>query len=193
MNFVNNIVSSHKKLMKIVLIFIFISLFLAFFVFTKLDNSLIISNVKNMAEYLSNNNLNFIFNHFISISLIITLSLTIVGLIFIPIYLFYEVICILYSFYIFVLAFSIKGFIYALFFNLITKGFYIFFLLIIIRKIKNIVVTIYKYHNKENIDVKYSLIKNIKAIIVSIILIIISDIFIYFIGTTILLKLTFIL
>ena len=171
--------------------FIIISLFLAFFSFSKLDNTLVIANVKNLEEYLINNNLNFIFNHFLSVSLIITCSLTLIGLIFIPIYILYEIFSIFYAFYIFIIAFSFKGFIYAILFNIITKGLYLFFLFIIIRKIRNIVLLLFK--NKENIDLKYSLSKNIKAIIISIILIIISDILIYFIGTKILLKLTFIL
>jgi len=180
-----------KNLLKGLLLFIFISFLISFLLFNKIDNSSIISQVSNITEYLNNQNINYILIHFIIISVLLTCSFTIVGIIIFPIYLLYEILTINYSIFIFVKVFHFSGFIYGLIYNILTKSVFIILLFMLFKKIINI----YKKFilKEDDKSLSYSINKNLKAILTIIIGILLNDLLIYLISSKILLKLAFII
>jgi len=190
MNKLGTSLRNNKNLLKSLLLFILISFLISLLLFNKVDSTNLINSIKNMEQYLSNQNINYVITHFITISILLTGSLTIIGVVLIPLYFLYEFVCINYSIFILLKAFQFSGFIYGLIYNILTKGIYLILLLLLSKKIINIIKTFKISEEKAKI---YSINKNIKCILLIIISVIVNDIIIYFFASKILLKLLFII
>lgn len=193
----NKIKTSFKKyqnLLKYLGLLSLLGFLIGFLIYKKIDNHLLIAEIKNIANYLSTNHLNYILTHFITISILLTCSLTVIGLILFPLYFLIECISLSYNIFIFTEIYHFKGLIFSILYIIITKTIFIILLLCIFQKLIKTIKNIIKiYTNKEDINHKYSLLKNIKAIIIYLLFIFLNDILIYIIGSKILLKLTFII
>lgn len=181
----------NKNLLKGLLLFIIISFLISFLLFNKLDNSNIINSSKNIIEYLSNQNINYILIHFIVISVLLTCSLTVIGIAMFPLYFLYEIISINYSIFIFIKAFQFSGFVYGIIYSILTKGIFLFLLLLLFKKVANIIKCIIKMEEEKAQN--YSIKKNFKAILIIIGGIVLNDLLIYLIAGKIILKLSFII
>ena len=193
----NKIKTSFKKyqnLLKYLGLLSLLGFLIGFLIYKKIDNHLLIAEIKNIANYLSTNHLNYILTHFIAISILLTCSLTVIGLILFPLYFLIECISLSYNIFIFTEIYHFKGLIFSILYIIITKIIFIILLLCIFQKLIKTIKNIIKiYTNKEDINHKYSLLKNIKAVIIYLLFIFLNDILIYIIGSKILLKLTFII
>ena len=188
-----NYLRKYQKYLKKYLVIILIAFFISLILYYKLNNSDIITELKNIEELLNNNHFNLILPHFMII-IILSISILIgLGLIFIPIYFIYEYTCIFYNMLIFLKIFSIKGLLFSLIYNFILKGVYLVLIFIFIRKMLKIFSLVIKnIFNKISID-KNVFLSNLKIIILILGLIFMNDLIIYFGGTKILLKFLFIL
>ena len=188
----NNITKYQKYLKKLGII-LGVAFIISFFLYHKLDNKVIILELNNIKDLLSNNHFNLILLHFIIISVLIMLILMGLGFISIPLYFLFEIVCMFYNMFLFINIGGFKGLIFSLIYNFILKGIYLILIFILVKKILNIYHLLVKsVINKITID-KNILINNLKVIVVVLLLILINDILLYFLGTSILLKFIFIL
>lgn len=194
MNKVRTSLKNNKNLLKVLGLILLLGLLIGFLIYKKMDNTTLISEIKNIESYLYNNHLNYTLMHFIIISIMLTCSLTGVGLLIFPIFFLFESISISYNIFIFTEIYHFKGLIYSFLYTIITKTIFIILLLCIFKKLIQTLKNIIKiYTNKETINYKYSILKNIKALILYLLFIFMNDILIYIIGNKLLLKLTFII
>lgn len=190
MNIIGTSIKNHKNLLKFLITFIILGILISFLLFNKFENKDIIISIKNIEEHLQNNHINFLIAHFTTISIMLTSSLTIIGVIVFPIYFLYEIISINYNILIFIKAYHFAGLIYGILYNFLTKFVFLFLLILLFKKVINIIKAI--FNSNETITL-YSLNKNIKAIIYLIIGLIINDFLIYLFTSKILEKLLFII
>lgn len=194
MNNLGTCLKRNKKMLKFLALFCLLGLLIGFIMYKKIDNLEVLEEIKNISNNLKNNKINFILIHFIIISILITSSITVIGLLLFPLYFLFESISISYSIFLFTSAFKFNGLIYSIFYNILAKGLYLILMFLIFKKILNIA----KYLkdliiNKKSIDIKYPLTKNIQALIICIAIIFVNDILIYVFLNKILIKLLFIL
>lgn len=190
MNMVGTSFKNHKNLLKFLIAFVILGILISFLLFNKFENKDIILSIKNIEEYLHNNHINYLLTHFTIVSIMITSSLTIIGTITFPIYLLYEIISINYNILIFIKAYHFAGLIYGILYNFLTKFVFLLLLIILFKKVINIIKVLFNSDEKITL---YSLNKNIKIIICLIIAIIINDLLIYLFASKILEKLLFII
>lgn len=179
-----------QKLWKYFFFLVGICFFISIIIFYKMDNSHVLEETKNIEDLLKNTHINFLVFHFVILAVLLLSSITIIGFLLFPFYLLFELICIFYNLIIFTRIFYLKGFIFSLFYILITKGVYIILLLIIFKKLINIVKSVILYKSASTkIDLKVTLLQNLKPLIFSAFFIFLNDILLYFVGNKILFKL----
>lgn len=183
------ILKNNKKNLKYLFLLLFLGFLICFILIKKTDPTNIIEEIKNIDIYLKTNHINFIPSHFIYVIILCFSSFIILGPILIIIYMLYEAVCISFNIYTLTLCYKINGFIYSLFYNIITKFIFIF----LIFKIFKISLKICKSITKKDEEAKASIIKNSKKLALYFCLIILNDVIIYLIGNTILSKLLFII
>lgn len=162
--------------------FIFFLIIIGFFIgfFLALDMSEKINDIKLLPQYLEDGHVSFASSHLIFMLFIYLVLFTKVSIILLSLYLVWESICISSSIILFLNAFGFKGLLIGLFYNVILKlvllsG--IAFMLYLSRKIKK--------DDKIDFNMKKIRLKFISAMVI----IFIYDIFLYFFGNNILLKL----
>lgn len=194
MNQIGNILKKHRKLVKIIILLGILSLILSFIIFKKIDNIKLINEIKNIEELLKNNKINYILIHFIILALLFSSFFIGLGLILFPMYILFELVSVGYNIIIFSNIFSIKGFIYALFYNFFTKIIYILLICILFKKLielLKIILTIFS--NKEDVANKYLFKVKVKKIITLFVFILLNDVLIYLFANKVLIKLAIIL
>ena len=180
-----------KKQKQFLLIILFLGILIGFLLYKKIDQSLVIDNITNIESTLENNRINFLFMHLIVLSLLIASSTLMIGIILFPIYFIMEIATITYSILCFSNAFQISGVLYGIIYNIITKGFYIILLIILTKNIYKIAkMNITTWKNKENHQIDSKEYKKIAILSLSIL---VYDLFLYLLGSEILLKLSFII
>ena len=180
-----------KKQKQFLLIILFLGILIGFLLYKKIDQSLVIDNITNIESTLENNRINFLFMHLIVLSLLIESSTLMIGIVLFPIYFIMEIATITYSILCFSNAFQISGVLYGIIYNIITKGFYIILLIILtknIYKIAKMNITTWKNKGNHQIDSK-----EYKKIAILSLSILVYDLFLYLLGSKILLKLSFII
>ncbi len=193
MNIFKTSFKNNQQVLKFLGLIALLGLLIGFLISKKLDNTGLIADLKNLDTYLNGNHLNFILLHFITISVLLTCSLTGIGLIMFPLFFLFESVSLSYNVFIFMQVYHFKGLIFSLFFSIITKTVFLILLISIFKKIIFIFRNIIKTFTSKEEDIKYSIFKNVKTILLYFLFIIINDILLYFIGSKLLLKLTFIL
>lgn len=185
-------IKNNQKLLKWLLFFILFGILIGFILYEKTGDTAT-RELSNITAYLKDNHINYIVLHLFILSLIIMGSLTIIGIVIIPIYLVFEISCITYSILAFVSIYNFSGFIYGFLYNIITKLVFIILLLCLFKKLITIIkILINLYLNKE-ITEEYNIKNYLKKISIFILTIFLNDIFIYLWASKILLKLAFIL
>lgn len=180
-----------KKQKQFLLIILFLGILIGFLLYKKIDQSLVIDNITNIESTLENNRINFLFMHLIVLSLLIASSTLMIGIVLFPIYFIMEIATITYSILCFSNAFQISGVLYGIIYNIITKGFYIILLIILTKNIYKIAkMNITTWKNKENHQIDSKEYKKIAILSLSIL---VYDLFLYLLGSEILLKLSFII
>ncbi len=179
----------NKKYFQKILIISLLGFFLGIIFFKKLSNETLLNEILNIENLLTNTHINYLPSHFLILSFLSLASLIGLYSFIVPLYLIFEFACISYNILIFTSSYHFKGLIYSLIYNLLTKGFYLILILIIIKKIRILIHSIFKTKETYN----NSLIINIKSIKIYLILMILNDILIYLFGSNILLKLSFLL
>ena len=176
----------NKKQKKIVIFILVMGLITGYILYKKMSPTML-DNITNIKSNLENNSLNFIGLHIITLALILASSIFFIGPILFVLYFLWEVSCISFSLISFSSAFQFSGFLYGLLYNILTKLNFIICLIIILKKVTRIIKSII---HKELFDINI-LKKEYRDILIALIAIILYDIFLYFFGGTILLKLCF--
>ena len=176
----------NKKQKKIVIFILVMGLITGYILYKKMSPTML-DNITNIKSNLENNSLNFIGLHIITLALILASSFFFIGPILFVLYFLWEVSCISFSLISFSSAFQFSGFLYGLLYNILTKLNFIICLIIILKKVTRIIKSII---HKEPFDINI-LKKEYRDILIALIAIILYDIFLYFFGGTILLKLCF--
>ena len=180
MNYLKITFKSNYKYFKTILFFLSIGSILGFFLHSKLNNTNLYQELTNISYYLSNHHLNFLILHLFILSFLLMTSLIGIGLLFFFIYLLFESICITYNLLSFLKVFALKGLLYGLIYNLLTKGLYLLLLVILFKKIFTFSKYFFIYLLKKEENSKYNLYSNLKSIGLILIIIILNDILIYF-------------
>ena len=189
MNNLRTSLKSNKKIIKIILFLLLLSFIISFIIYQKYDSQTLISELKSLDTYLKNN-LNYIYIHIIIVSFLILATFTVIGIIILPIYIIFELICLNFTIFSFLSAFKIKGLIYSFCYIGITKLVYIILLLFLMKKLYLFLKSL-KVKDLE--EFKFTFFKTSKGIILIIFFIIINDLLIYFFAHKILAKLLFII
>lgn len=176
----------NKKQKKIVIFILVMGLITGYILYKKMSPTML-DNITNIKSNLENNSLNFIGLHIITLALILASSIFFIGPILFVLYFLWEVSCISFSLISFSSAFQFSGFLYGLLYNILTKLNFIICLIIILKKVTRIIKSII---HKEPFDIN-TLKKEYRDILIALIAIILYDVFLYFFGGTILLKLCF--
>ncbi len=189
MNFTTTI-KINKKYLKFLTILLCLGLIISFIIYKKIDNTLIIEEIKDIPSFLSTP-INYIFIHFIFLSILLTCSFFGLGFIIIPLYIILEITCIFYNLFIFFNVFKFNGLFFGIIYNIITKGVYLFILIIILKNLLNLSKRqINRFINQKNNDNTLDYLKNCS---IYFIIILVNDIIIYFFAHKILLNLAFLI
>lgn len=184
MKYLKNSIKNNKNYLKTVLLFLFLGLIIGFLLAKKITNNELLDQIKNLANYLSTNRINFLLNHTTTMCISFIVSLTIIGLVLFPLNIIYEGICISFNIFTLTSVFKLNGFMYGLIFSLFTKCIYLILLIIIYRKILTIIKTI--FNKKDKLEKKTIIIKKVKQINIFSCLMLLNDILIFLIGNKIL-------
>ncbi|MCM1053406.1 MAG: hypothetical protein NC483_05485 [Ruminococcus sp.] len=190
MNNLRIYLKKYSKILKLIGISLALGLIIGFFIYHKIDNTLIFEELTNIKETLNNHHLNYLLLHFVVISLLITSSITIIGSISFVFYFLFEGISISYNLLTLWHVYRFKGLIYSTLYLIITKLIFIILLIFVFIRILNIIRLIL---TKKEIDIKTSIYHNLKKALITIFLIFLNDLFIYFFASIILSKLLFII
>ncbi|MDD4187443.1 MAG: stage II sporulation protein M [Bacilli bacterium] len=188
--------SPNKYLIKFLLSLLIIGVLVGIYVYLKQPNLVktsIINELTMLNDILKNTNQNNFIYHILLLSLIIFLSIIIIGLPFILFYLFYEGISIGFLIASFFHYQKISGLLYSLIFTLINKLIIyvalIYILIITINYSKKVVLSI----KRKDYKIYEYLFTHLVRMIFICLIILIYDIFIYFFGNKILLYFIFLL
>ena len=194
MNYLRTSIKNNKKYFKFLIFLFLLGFLIGFMLYKKLDNDLFLKEIKNISTYLSQNNLNYILIHLVFLSLLIVSSVSIIGFVLFPFYIVFESVSITYNILSFTSVFKLNGFIYGLLYNLLSKGVFILFLLLIFKKIiDNMKSLIYFFKNRNSQDFYNNIFNNIKKVGLYLLIIIVNDVLIYLFLNLILSKLVFII
>ena len=180
-----------KRQKQFLLIIFFLGILIGFLLYKKIDQSLVIDNIINIEDTLENNRINFIFIHLIVLSILIASSTLMIGIVLFPFYFIMEIASVTYSILCFSNAFQLSGIIYGLIYNLITKGVYLLLFVILAKKLTKLIknnITSWKKRENQQLDWK-----EYKMIALFSLSILVDDLFLYLLGSEILLKLSFII
>ena len=178
-----------KKYVKFLLFFLFIGIILGFLFYKKIDSSLFIQDIENIREGLVSAHINFIVQHFIVLAVLLFGSFMIFGVILFPLYFIWEIACITYSIFIFQSIFGVSGILFGIFYHIVIKAFFLFCLFILFKNVFEI-IKVKLFHKEEH---SKTFANQYKMILLSIFMIFIYDILLYFFGNDILLKLCFLI
>lgn len=169
-----------KKYFLFIVIILVMGIISGIIYYYKLDNSVSENVIKSLDNF-NINHINNVFNHFTIMAIILILSFFLIGVPISIFYIFYEGISIGFIITIFSIKYGISGFFYAIIFNLYTKLIHLFILSIFIKKIyvisKTIIFNVVKNNSYTN---KNILITKFKSCLILIIIIMFSDIIVYF-------------
>lgn len=101
MNFFRSKLKIKKKYLKILLAFVCLGAFVGFVFYKKIDSTFFIDDIQNISEYLKNGHINFLILHLIILSILISSSFVLLGILLFPLYFLWEIICISYSIFVF--------------------------------------------------------------------------------------------
>ena len=177
MNRIRVYLKQQKNYLKIVFLLLGIGFIISLFFYHKTTTPIFNTELKNITNILSNNHINYFLMHLLLIAILILATFTFIGLIFIPLYLLYEGICLGYNLASFTAIFHLKGFIFSLIYLLLTKIIYLIIIIILFKKI--IILAKYllnKLINKNSLNYN---INNLKTIALALISIFINDLLIY--------------
>ena len=177
-----------KTQKQILLIFVFFAILIGFLLYKKIDSSVFVDELENLSVQLENAHVNFLFLHFLVLTVLISTSLLVFGLVFFVLYFLWEAICMVYSTLIFANIYGISGFIYGVVYNFVLKFVFLVCLFVIFWKLASLVKA--HFLKKELGD---SFKKQYRMILVGIFVLFLYDVLLYFFGNDLLLKLTFIL
>ena len=169
-------------------LFIFLSVILlvsfttGFIIYFKLNNDLkvsLINNISNIKESMLNFNINSIFKHIFIIILLFFLSFSVLGYFLSIFYLFYINMSISFTFTVLCQIYGLKGLIFGILYFILFKLVYLVLFLLINSKLYGISKSFLGYFlYKNNIYIKNYVI----SIVILLILVIINDIFIYYLS-----------
>ena len=165
------------------------SIIIGIFLYINKENNIkdIYLNTTNIKEQLLNNRVNNIFNHIISIIMIVLVSTIIIGYFGALFYLFYQGIVISFTICFLASIYGLKGIIFGIIYNIIFKLLFIIIIIFILIKlidlIKNIIGVIL-YNN--NITIIKNIKHNIICILILLLINLLNDIFLYMISNLIL-------
>lgn len=177
--------SINKKYFIFLSIILGIGLVLGFIYVAFLSNDsklLIETSFQNFLQDLSNIRINLISTHIFILPLLLIASFLVIGIPLGIIYLLYNGFLIGFSLDNFIIVGGFKGFIFGLIYNIITKLVYLFLLIMLITTLIKISINIINYLVKKNRFYKDKIIVLFKKALMCIILIILNDIILYFIG-----------
>lgn len=178
------------KLIKYLIIFLCFSFILSYLIFKHIDNTLILTDLENIENILKNTHINYLFYHFLVFSILFTFSFTGIGILLFPIYLVFETVSIWYNLWIFTKLYHLGGLFYSLIYIMLTKMLFFLFLLLIFKRLLNLIKIIF---TKKDIDFRYAFLVNLKKIFIISLFLFLNDIFIYFLGNIILEKFLFLI
>lgn len=168
-----------KKYLAFIFILLLIGVISGIIYYYNLDSNIKENVINTLGEY-KIVNINNIFKHFLILVIILVLSIFIVGVPLAIFYLYFEGVTIGFTTTIFTIKFGISGLLYGIIYNLATKLFFLFLLVIFLNKIFNITKIIISkivyrnYHSfKTNIVLKF------KSSLIILIIIFINDLIIY--------------
>lgn len=175
---------NNKKYFKLVFILLLLGFFIGFILYKKLDSKLMLDQVKVIENYLVTNRINFIFNHLFLLIISFIISWTIIGILIFPLNVIYEGASIMINLISFVQVFSLKGLLYGIIYNILTKGIYIIMLVFIFKKLVLFIKKFIGSKNKE--EKKLLIIKNVKQFSLGVLIIFLNDVILYLLGNKIL-------
>ncbi len=188
----------NNKRIFLFLITIFLIAFIFGIIFYTKQEDLIKSNITDILKTFSNNlgkiHINYILIHIITLLVIFTLSLTIIGLVFTIFYFFYECMTLGFIIAMFTTNFGISGLIFAIIYIILVKIFFIlilFYIYTLALKIDKRII--YNLLTKSNETINSIFKNSLKKLFVLSVILIISDVFIYFCGSKILQLCSFLL
>ncbi|MBE6154202.1 MAG: hypothetical protein E7163_01325 [Firmicutes bacterium] len=171
---------NNKMYIKFILILLFLGFLIGLILYSKLDNSNVLNELKNITILLKNNKINFILTHSVTIIVLIATSLVIIGLFLFPVYIIYEGISISYCIISFASIYKFNGILYGFMYSFFTKGIFLVLLAILYKKILKLFKLLLHYFKNKNInEIKNVIISNIKCILIQIFLIFLNDLIIY--------------
>ena len=171
-----NLSKKHKQILAFLILFSFL---MSFLLYQKLDSSLFLDNIINIEGNLENHSVNLLFIHFLVLSVLITSSIMVIGLVLFPLYF-------LWVFH----AFGVLGIVFGIFYNLIIKGIFLVSLFLIFKNIYFIIKHTLFNKSSEN---TFTFSKQYRVIFISVTVILLYDVFLYFLGNHILQWLCFII
>lgn len=189
MNNLRTSIKLNKKLMVFVISLFLIGIILGigyYFLQSKGIKLVITNELSNISEIINNSKNNILY-HFIILTIIFILGFIVIGTPLILFYLFYEAMSLGFLITIFTVNYEFKGLIFSLLFIIMYKFIYLLILTYIsLNSLKTSKLILKSFLMKTN-DTIYNLIKNNTLKYLTIIIIsLINDIFIYFIGSKIL-------
>lgn len=174
-----------KKQLRVGFIILLLGVFLGFLFYIKLDSTTILEQIKNIDTYLQGTHINFIWLHILVLFFLFSVSFSFVFLFFFAIYFIWEIACASYACSIFIDVFGFMGLFFGIFYNIVIKFVFLILLLVIFKKLY------FLLKNRNHSELGQIIRKTKLEIAFFFILILVYDVFLYFMGSEILLKLTF--
>lgn len=168
-----------KKYLAFIFILLLIGIISGIIYYYNLDSNIKENVINTLGEY-KIVNINNIFKHFLILSIILILSIFVVGVPLAIFYLYFEGVTIGFTITIFTVKFGISGFLYGIIYNLATKLIFLLLLVIFLNKIFNIskiIISKIVYRNYHSF--KTNIILKFKSSLIILIIIIINDLIIY--------------
>ena len=174
-----------KKQLRVGVIILLLGVFLGFLFYIKLDSTTVLEQIKNIDTYLQDTHINFIWLHILILFFLFSVSFSLAFLFFFAIYFIWETACASYACFIFMNAFGFMGLFFGIFYNIVIKFVFLILLLVIFKKLY------FLLKNRNHSELGQIIRKTKLEIAFFFILILVYDVFLYFMGSEILLKLTF--
>ena len=168
-----------KKYLAFIFILLLIGVISGIIYYYNLDSNIKENVINTLAEY-KIVNINNIFKHFLILAIILVLSIFVVGVPLAIFYLYFEGVTIGFTITIFTIKFGISGLLYGIIYNLATKLFFLFLLVIFLNKIFNITkIIISKIAYRNYHGFKTNIVLKFKSSLIILIIIFINDLIIY--------------
>lgn len=164
-----------------------LAIFLGYILYKNMDNSSLITWISNIKVNLEGKHIQFLANHLLVLALLIFSAFLLIETITFRIYLILELACVSYGLLLFISVFKLPGLIYGVLYMILTKFIYLLALSIIFKKIKILRRSIIT----NQIDPKFK--QNYYGVLLAIAIVILNDLFLFWLGSFIMLKLSFII